>query len=101
MDSNTNAQISDKQLLQLWDIHVGYETGTPASKKLPLCDEDKLNFARAVLQSASASRAELLEANTKLAGALDMVRETLQGGNVQDLLHIVNEALRLHRATKE
>jgi hypothetical protein len=61
MDSNTNTQISDKQLLQLWDIHVGYETGTPASKELPLCDEDKLNFARAVLQSASASRAELLD----------------------------------------
>lgn len=39
----------------------------------------------------------LRDANVKLAGALDMVRETLSGGNVQDLLFIINEALRVHR----
>ena len=36
-------------------------------------------------------------ANLKLAGAIDMIRETLQGGNVDDLLYIINTALDEHR----
>ena len=32
-------------------------------------------------------------ANIKLLGALDMIRETLQGGNVDDLLYIINTAI--------
>ena len=39
-------------------------------------------------------RAEKTEAaNVKLVGAIDMIRETLNGSNVQDLLLIINGAL--------
>jgi hypothetical protein len=41
----------------------------------------------------------LLNANCKLAGALDMIRESLTGGNVDDLLYIINTALDAHYAT--
>lgn len=41
----------------------------------------------------------VLNANHKLAGALEMIRETLGGGNVDDLLHIINTALDAHYAT--
>ena len=33
------------------------------------------------------------ETSTKLVGAIDMIRETLDGGNVQDLKQIINSAL--------
>jgi hypothetical protein len=110
MDSNT-ASVTPKVLLDL--VHgahyAAYSWGFDAGKVGRHIDTtDAMNKSDAALhalldaiKAASASRAELLEANTRLAGALDMVRETLQGGNVQDLLHIINEALRLHRATKE
>jgi hypothetical protein len=39
----------------------------------------------------------LQAANLKLAGAIDMIRETLKGGNVDDLLYIINTALEEHR----
>jgi hypothetical protein len=43
-------------------------------------------------------RIERLESiNLKLAGAIDMIRETLNGGNVDDLLYIINTALAEHR----
>ena len=43
----------------------------------------------------------LREANTKLVGALDMVREALHGGEVEDLLLIVNSALsEYHRSMR-
>ena len=39
-------------------------------------------------------RASLLEqVNIKLVGAIDMIRESLNGGNVQDLLFIINSTL--------
>jgi hypothetical protein len=39
-------------------------------------------------------RAERAEAAiVKLVGAIDMIRETIHGGNVQDLLLIINNAL--------
>ncbi len=41
--------------------------------------------------------ADLKAANLKLAGAIDMIRETLKGGNVDDLLYIINTALAEHR----
>lgn len=46
--------------------------------------------------AADARIAAVLRANVKLAGALDMVRETLNGGNVDDLLYIINTALYEH-----
>ena len=43
---------------------------------------------------AAIVRAERAEAaNVKLVGAIDMIRETLSGGNVEDLLLIINNAL--------
>jgi hypothetical protein len=41
--------------------------------------------------------ADLKAANLKLAGAIDMIRATLNGGNVDDLLYIINTALAEHR----
>lgn len=41
--------------------------------------------------------AALAEANLKLVGALDMIREQLTGGNVQDLLYIINTAIQTNR----
>jgi hypothetical protein len=43
--------------------------------------------------------ADLKAANFKLAGAIDMIRATLNGGNVDDLLYIINTALAEHRST--
>jgi hypothetical protein len=48
---------------------------------------------------AAAELRRLHLANVKLVGALDMIRETLQGGNVDDLLYIINTALAEHRRT--
>jgi len=48
---------------------------------------------------AAAELRRLVAANLKLAGAIDMIRETLQGGNVDDLLYIINTALAEHRST--
>ena len=42
---------------------------------------------------------ELLDANAKLAGAINLIRETLNGGEVQDLHQIINAALAAHDAT--
>jgi hypothetical protein len=41
----------------------------------------------------------LVAANTKLVGALDMIHETLNGGNVQDLIYIINTALEENERT--
>lgn len=43
----------------------------------------------------------LTVANTKLVGAIDMIRETLKGGNVEDLLLIINRALDEYHATQK
>jgi hypothetical protein len=48
---------------------------------------------------AAAELRRLHAANLKLAGAIDMIRETLKGGNVDDLLYIINTALAEHRST--
>ena len=49
------------------------------------------------LRQAAAELRRLYAANLKLAGAIDMIRETLNGGNVDDLLYIINTALEKHR----
>ena len=49
-------------------------------------------------QDTAAELRRLRSANVKLAGALDMIRETLHGGNVDDLLYIINTALEEHRS---
>jgi hypothetical protein len=45
--------------------------------------------------------ADLKAANLKLAGAIDMIRATLNGGNVDDLLYIINTALAEHRGNHD
>ncbi len=50
---------------------------------------------------AAAELRRLYAANLKLAGAIDMIRETLEGGNVDDLLYIINTALEEHRGNHE
>lgn len=45
--------------------------------------------------------AVLQDANTALVGAIDMIRETLDGGNVQDLREIINAALAKYRGTQK
>lgn len=42
---------------------------------------------------------DLLKANTKLVGAINLIREMLNGGEVQDLHQIINAALATHEAT--
>jgi hypothetical protein len=46
------------------------------------------------LVRASSLAANRHTANIKLIGALDMIREALNGGNVEDLLLTINDALR-------
>lgn len=49
--------ISDEQILHLWDAYVGYETARRSAQKMPLSKDDKLQFARAVLEAASGVKA--------------------------------------------
>jgi hypothetical protein len=77
------------------------ETGSFFQRGLEACS-DKDAARRGVeseheLQNAfedAVTRAERAEtAIVKLVGAIDMIRETIHGGNVQDLLLIINNAL--------
>lgn len=54
-------------------------------------DYDPTKWDSVILPDEKTER--LRAANTKLVGALDMIRETLSGGNVDDLLYIINTAL--------
>ena len=60
---------------------------------------DKIDFAidtemqRAEADRLRAEADRLREVITKLVGAIDMIREALNGSNVEDLLVIVNSAL--------
>jgi hypothetical protein len=56
------------------------------------------NYGMPICAEAAAELRRLRSANVKLAGALDMIRETLHGGNVDDLLYIINTALEEHRS---
>jgi hypothetical protein len=56
-----------------------------------------LDVANTVCRNAAEEIERLQAANLKLAGAIDMIRETLNGGNVDDLLYIINTALAEHR----
>ncbi len=40
----------------------------------------------------------LRDGNTKLIGAIDLIRETLNGGTVDDLAYIINRALEAAKA---
>ena len=67
-------------------------------KPLFLADVIKADPAsKAHHDEGAAELRRLQAANLKLAGAIDMIRETLNGGNVDDLLYIINTALEEHR----
>lgn len=51
------------------------------------------DILRALVQ-ATTDAAERKATIAKLVGAIDMIRETLDGGNVEDLRLIINDALR-------
>jgi hypothetical protein len=53
-------------------------------------------FERSIIwQSQATMELRRLHAtNIKLLGALDMIRETLNGGEVDDLLYIINTAIK-------
>lgn len=55
-------------------------------------DDDALDEAERELDA-------LRTANVKLAGAINLIREALNGGEVQDLHQIINAALDAHEKT--
>lgn len=59
----------------------------------------ELNNLKTIAYRLGEDKHELLEANTKLVGAIELIRETLRGGEVQDLHQIINAALAAHDAT--
>lgn len=96
------------------DVRIGvqdgddWNAGTTWHPVGSLCQEaaaelrrmhDLLGKANALCRIRAAEIERLHAANLKLAGAIDMIRETLQGGHVDDLLHIINTALEEHRGT--
>lgn len=81
------------------DYDQGWNDGIEAASKALRAENDARRGVEAdhELQNAfedAVTRAERAEAaNVKLVGAIDMIRETLNGSNVQDLLLIINGAL--------
>ena len=81
------------------DYNQGWNDGTDAAAEVfsALSPARRGVEADHELQNAfedAVTRAERAEAaNAKLVGAIDMIRETLNGSNVQDLLLIINNAL--------
>ena len=59
----------------------------------------ELNNLKTIAYHLGEDKRELLEANTKLVGAINLIRETLNGGEVQDLHQIINSAIDAHAAT--
>lgn len=46
------APLTDERILHLWDSYVNYETGRRSAQGMPLTNDDKLQFARAVLRAS-------------------------------------------------
>lgn len=74
-DHNGGHWINDEQYIAPYDVMM------------------ELNNLKTIAYRLGEDKRELLNANTKLVGAIDMIRETLNGGNVQDLHQIINAAL--------
>lgn len=82
-DHNGGHWINDEQYLAPYDLVM------------------ELNNLKAMAFHLGEDKRELFEANTKLVGAINLIRETLNGGEVQDLHQIINAALAAHDATTE
>ena len=74
---------------QIWGLCRTYEQRwKDAERRIKVVEAENARL------KAAQQRAEKAEAaNVKLVGAIDMIRETLNGSNVQDLLLIINGAL--------
>lgn len=80
-DHNGGHWINDEQYVAPYDVAM------------------ELNNLKALAFQLDKDKRELLAANTKLVGAIDLIKETLNGGEVQDLHLIINSALDAHKAT--
>lgn len=80
-DHNGGRWINDEQYIAPYDVVM------------------ELNNIKTIAYHLGEDKRELLEANTKLVGAINLIRETLNGGEVQDLHQIINSALAAHAAT--
>ena len=76
------------------------EHATPVQLKCDECDAVELNNLKTLVFHLGEDKKELIDANTKLAGAINLIRETLNGGEVQDLHQIINAALDAHEESK-
>ena len=88
------------EALRLAEFCVGTVLYHPAAAELRR-QHPLLDVANTVCRNAAEEIERLQAANLKLAGAIDMIRETLNGGNVDDLLYIINTALEEHRGNHD
>tara|TARA_R110000868_G_scaffold75783_3_gene218428 strand:+ start:142 stop:492 length:351 start_codon:yes stop_codon:yes gene_type:complete len=98
--AHTVVRLNDKSLYDalapiFYAARRGVETdGELNETKFILEEYKQAHLQAAKWQQHYLERAEKAEAaNVKLVGAIDMIRETLNGGNVEDLLLIINNAL--------
>lgn len=75
------------------EIAGGKMTSTERKKDEELTE---LNNLKTIAFHLGEDKRELLEANIKLVGALNLIKETLNGAEVQDLLEIINTAIDKH-----
>jgi hypothetical protein len=73
------------------------QAGIPLSGPQLIDARDAVEFHAPPHTDVTNKMSRVLCANVKLAGALDMVRETLYGATVDDLVYIINTALAEHR----
>lgn len=95
-------QWADPELVARWNADITPTTILELTRELAVALENVKDYkenSALFLRQRDEARTELaaaLEINIKLVGAIDMIRETLNGGNVQDLLFIINNALGLY-----
>ena len=63
--------------------------------------QKELNNIKTIAFHLGEDKIELLRINTKLVCSLDLIRETMNGGDVQDLHQTINDALAEHESVTE
>lgn len=56
----------------------------------------EINNLKTIIFHLGEDKRELLEVNTRLVCAINLIKETLSGGEVQDLHQIINAAIDAH-----
>jgi hypothetical protein len=82
------------RLAAIRDYWMPRDTSARIEVRVTDLDEVLRELVRVITISADQHAAKI-----KLLGALDMVRETLKGGEIDDLLYIINNAIK--KATDE